>query len=101
MNEDASFDLFVDLHDGGLGAATMVAQVAAEVLGISVDDVIVHTSDIETLPFANTGGGVNSLTVVISAVQRVAEQARRQILAVAGRMLKVLPEALRIINGMV
>jgi putative selenate reductase molybdopterin-binding subunit len=101
MNEDASFDLFVDLHDGGLGATTMITQVAAEVLGVSFDDVVVHTSDIETLPFANTSGAANSLTVIAGAVQRAAEQARRQILAVAGRMLKVMPETLRISNGMV
>jgi putative selenate reductase molybdopterin-binding subunit len=99
MNEDGSFDVFVDVHDGGLGATTMIAQVIAEVLGISVDDVFIHTSELEMVPFASVSNGANKLTAVIGAVQRTAEQARRQILTVAGRMLNVLPETLRIVNG--
>ena len=99
MNEDGSFDVFVDVHDGGLGATTIVAQVVAEVLGISVDDVFIHTSGIEMLPFASGGNGANRLTAVIGVVQRTAEQARRQVLTAAGRMLNVLPETLRILDG--
>jgi putative selenate reductase molybdopterin-binding subunit len=99
MNEDGSFDVFVDVHDGGLGATTMVAQVVAEVLGVSVDDVFIHTSEIAMVPFASGSNGANKLTAVIGAVQRTAEQARRQILTIAGRMLNVLPEALRVVNG--
>ncbi len=99
MNEDGSFDVFVDVHDGGLGATTMIAQVIAEVLGISIDDVFIHTSETEIVPFASGSNGANKLTAVIGAVQRTAEQARRQILTAAGRMLNVLPETLRIVNG--
>jgi putative selenate reductase molybdopterin-binding subunit len=99
MNEDGSFDVFVDIHDGGLGATTMIAQIIAEVLGIPVDDVFIHTSELEVLPFASSSNGVNGLTAIIGAVQRAAELARRQILTTASRMLNVLPEALHIVNG--
>lgn len=99
MNEDGSFDIFVDIHDGGLGATTILTQVVAEVLGVSIDDVLMHTSEVEMVPFTSGSSGANRLTAVIGAVQRTAEQARRQILTVAGRMLNVLPEALRIIEG--
>jgi putative selenate reductase molybdopterin-binding subunit len=99
MNEDGSFDVFVAIHDGGLGATTILAQIVAEVLGVSVDDVFIHTSEIETVPFTSGSNGANRLTAVIGAVQRTAEQARRQILTAAGRMLNVLPETLRIIDG--
>ena len=99
MNEDGSFDIFVDVHDGGLGATTIIAQIVAEVLGISVDDVFIHTSEIEMVPFGSGSNGANGLTVAIGAVQRVAEVARRQILTAAGRMLSMLPETLRIIDG--
>ena len=99
MNEDGSFDVFVDVHDGGLGATTMIAQIVAEVLGISIDDVLIHTSETEMAPFASGSNGADKLTAVIGAVQRTTEQARRQILTAAGRMLNVLPETLRIVNG--
>jgi putative selenate reductase molybdopterin-binding subunit len=100
MNEDGSFDVFVDVHDGGLGATTMIAQIVAEVLGISVDDVCIHPSEIAMVPFASASShGANRLTAVIGAVQRTAELARRQLLTAAGRMLNVLPETLRVVDG--
>jgi len=102
MNEDGSFDVFVDVHDGGLGATTMIAQIVAEVLGVSVDDVCIHPSEIAMVPFASASShGANRLTAVIGAVQRTAELARRQLLTAAGRMLNVLPETLRIVDGKV
>src|SRR5262249_50142446 len=99
MNEDGSFDVFVDVHDGGLGATTIITQVIAEVLGVPVDDVFIHTSEIEMVPFACGSNSANRLTAVIGAVQRVAQQARRQVLTAAGRMLNMLPETLRIVDG--
>jgi len=69
------------------------------VLGVSIDDVLMHTTEIEMVPCASGDSGANRLTAVIGAVQRTAEQARRQILTVAGRILNVLPETLRIIDG--
>ncbi len=93
LNGDGSFDVFASVGSGV--ASTLVVQVAAEVLGVTVDDILLHTSDTSLLPF-ETGTSIYN-----GAVSRAAEQVRRQILSVAGRLLNVLPETLRIDSGVI
>ncbi|HZR39635.1 MAG TPA: molybdopterin cofactor-binding domain-containing protein, partial [Ktedonobacteraceae bacterium] len=99
LNEDGSFDVFAGANDSGSGTATLVAQIAAETLGVSVDDILMHTSDTTSMPFETGVGGSSALYVSGGAVKKAAEQVRRQMLAVAGRILNALPEALKIVNG--
>jgi putative selenate reductase molybdopterin-binding subunit len=95
LNGDGSFDVFASVGSGV--ASTLVAQVAAEVLGVTVDDILLHTSDTSLLPF-ETGSGAS---IYNNAVQKAAEQVRRQILSMAGRLLGALPETLRIDSGVI
>jgi putative selenate reductase molybdopterin-binding subunit len=97
LNEDGSFDLFVSAG-AGAGAPTVFAQIAAEVLGVPLDYVLPHTGGTDATPFT-LGTGDAALYSSGGAVRRAAEQIRRQVLAVAGRMLNALPEALKISNG--
>jgi len=95
LNSDGSFDVFASAS-GGV-SRTLIAQVVAEVLGVSMDDILLHTSDTSLLPF-ETGARAS---IYSGAVQRAAEQVRRQMLSVAGRMLGALPETLRIDSGVI
>ncbi len=51
MNDDGSFNLLIGATDLGTGADTVVAQIAAEVLGVSLDDIIVYEADTDLTPF--------------------------------------------------
>lgn len=95
MNEDGSFNLIIGAADLGTGADTILAQIAAETLGVGVDEVIVYAGDTDICPFDS--GAFASMTTYISggAVMGAAEQIRSQILEVAGRMLGEDPAALR------
>lgn len=92
MNDDGSFNLLVGATDLGTGSDTVLAQMAAEVLGCAVDDIIVYSSDTDFTPFDK--GAYASSTTYISggAVVRAARQAAEQIRQVAGQMLGVPPE---------
>jgi putative selenate reductase molybdopterin-binding subunit len=92
MNDDGSFNLMVGATDLGTGSDTVLAQMAAEVLGCAVDDIIVYSSDTDFTPFDK--GAYASSTTYISggAVVRAARQAAEQIRQVAGQMLGVPPE---------
>jgi putative selenate reductase molybdopterin-binding subunit len=96
LNDDGSFNLLVGATDSGTGSDTEIAQIVAEVLGVRVEDIIVHSSDTDFTPF-DTGAYASS-TVCISggAAKKAAEQVREQILEVAGHMLKLNPEQLTI-----
>ena len=92
MNEDASFNLQVGATDIGTGSDTALAQIAAEVLGVSVDKIIVYSSDTDMTPF-DTGAYASSTTYISgSAVKKAAENCKAMILE-QGRLLLENDEA--------
>ncbi len=87
MNDDGSFNLLVGATDLGTGSDTVLAQMAAEVLGVEVDDIIVYSSDTDFTPFDK--GAYASSTTYISgaAVVRAAQAAAQRIKLRAASML--------------
>ncbi len=89
INDDGSFNLLVGATDLGTGSDTVLAQIAAEVLGVSIDDVVVYSSDTDMTPF-DTGAYASSTTYISGmAVKRAAEQVRDQIVERAAMSLGV------------
>ena len=99
LNVDGSFDVFAAANEASNVSTTVLAQIAAEVLGVSVEDILMHTSNSATLPFESGASGSSTLYIDGGAVQKAAEQVRRQMLVVAGRMLNTLPENLKLYGG--
>lgn len=78
MNEDGSFNLMVGATDLGTGSDTVLGQMAAEVLGTSLDSLIIYSSDTDFTPF-DKGAYASSTTyisgaAVVNAAQKVAER---------------------------
>jgi putative selenate reductase molybdopterin-binding subunit len=73
MNDDGSFNLLVGATDLGTGSDTVLAQMAAEVLGVPLDDIIAYSSDTDFTPFDK--GAYASSTTYISGTA-VANAAR-------------------------
>ena len=89
MNEDGSFNLLIGATDIGTGSDTILAQIAAEVLDVPADRIIVLSSDTDLTPF-DTGAYASSTTYVSgNAVVAAAEDMRRQLVAEAARRLGV------------
>jgi putative selenate reductase molybdopterin-binding subunit len=86
-NEDGTFNLTCGATDLGTGSDTALAQIAAEVLGVPTEHVIVYSSDTDLTPF-DVGAYASSTTYVSGrAVQQAALQVRSELLAVATAML--------------
>jgi len=108
INEDGSFNLLVGATDLGTGSDTILAQIAAEVLTVKADDIIVYSSDTDMTPF-DVGAYASSTTYLTGeAVRKAALEIKGQILAVAGEMLmkdgeklEDLTETLRMENAVV
>jgi putative selenate reductase molybdopterin-binding subunit len=99
MNDDGSFNLLIGATDLGTGSDTVLGQMAAEVLGVPLEDVIVYSSDTDFTPFDK--GAYASSTTYISggAVRKAALLIKKQILEHAARMLRISdPESLRLEN---
>jgi putative selenate reductase molybdopterin-binding subunit len=97
MNDDGSFNLLIGATDLGTGSDTVLAQMAAETLGVPVEDILVYSSDTDFTPFDK--GAYASSTTYISgaAVVQAARQVAERIRIRAGRMLGGIdPAAIRL-----
>jgi putative selenate reductase molybdopterin-binding subunit len=89
MNDDGSFNLLVGATDLGTGSDTVIAQMAAEVLGVPLEDVITYSSDTDFTPFDK--GAYASSTTYISGTAAVnaAKICAERIRVRAAMMLKL------------
>jgi putative selenate reductase molybdopterin-binding subunit len=87
INDDGSFNLLVGAVDIGTGADTAQAQIAAEVLGVPTEDVLVYSADTDLTPF-DVGAYASGTTYISGmAVQKAALEVRDRIAARAADML--------------
>ena len=101
MNEDGSFNLLVGVPDIGTGSDTIMAQIAAEVLRVDPEKIIVCSSDTDFTPF-DSGAYASSTTFISgTSVLKAAEEVRRQILSVAADVLECDVDQLRCQDGAV
>ena len=82
MNDDGSFTILVGATDLGTGSDTILAQMAAEILGAPLEDMIIFSSDTDFTPF-DKGAYASSTTyisgqAVIKAANLVAEKIKRR-----------------------
>ena len=82
LNDDGSFNLLVGATDLGTGSDTVLAQMAAEILGVNLEDIIVYSSDTDFTPF-DKGAYASSTTyisgaAVVDASNKVAEKIRER-----------------------
>ena len=86
MNDDGSFNLQIGATDLGTGSDTVLAQMAAEVLGVPIDDMICYSSDTDFTPFDK--GAYASSTTYISgtAATNAAKDVAGQIKTRAAKM---------------
>lgn len=100
LDPDGSLTVLTSAVEVGQGATTVLAQIAAETLGVSVDRVFVSMPDTDTTPFDH---GTKSSRVTFSvgrAVQGAALKIRRQLLELAAHALEVAEDDLDIVDGL-
>ena len=101
MNEDASFTLMLGSADIGTGSDTTLAMIAAEVLGVPLDKILVYSGDTDHVTFDYGAYASSTAYITGQSVLKAAEEARRQIADIAGRMLQEDPEGLLVRDGRV
>ena len=94
LNEDGTVHLIMGASEQGQGITTTACQVAAEVLGVALEDIIVTTTDTETGVFDIGTVGSLSAHLSLKAVKQAAEDVRRQLFEHAAKMMEVPPDQL-------
>lgn len=100
LDADGSLDLVIGSQDIS-GANTSLALMAAETFGIDVAKVQVITPDSTAAPYAGVSGGSKTTYTVGAAVVLAAQDARRQLLAIAAEELESIPDDLEIVGDAV
>lgn len=87
LNDDGFYNLTVGATDIGQGSDTVLAQIAAEELGVSVDKVVVYSSDTDLTPF-DVGAYASSTTFVSgNAVLKAAQNMKAMLIEEASKVL--------------
>lgn len=89
LNDDGFYNLMVGATDIGQGSDTILAQIAAETLMCSMDNMIVYSSDSDLTPF-DTGAYASSTTYVSgNAVYKTALKMKKMLIEEAALALDV------------
>ncbi|MGB3210749.1 MAG: molybdopterin cofactor-binding domain-containing protein [Desulforhopalus sp.] len=89
LNEDGFFTLSHSASDMGQGSDTILCQIAAEVLDIEMDQLVVSSFDLDTLPYDPGAYASSGAYVTGKAALVAAEDMKKQMRAAAARFLKV------------
>jgi xanthine dehydrogenase molybdenum-binding subunit len=102
LNQDGSLHIQVGATEIGQGLDTIVAQMAAETIGIPYAHVhVVSTQDTDIAPFDTGAYASRQAYVASNAVFRAARELKAKILEHAGRMTNVLGGELDIADGQI
>jgi CO/xanthine dehydrogenase Mo-binding subunit len=98
---DGSLVVRAGVPDVGGGQAAALAQIAAEVLGVSLERVTVHIADSALTPLAGTTTATRQLYMSGNAALQAARGLRSEILAVAAGLLAVPADRLELADDAV
>jgi CO/xanthine dehydrogenase Mo-binding subunit len=96
---DGSVDVYVGTTEMGQGPRTVMAQIAAEEIGLSSDRIRVHGADTRFTPYDRSTGASRSTTVAGLAVKRAAENVAARLRETAGEVWDVDPEVVELVDG--
>ena len=99
IHEDGKVFVFSGEADLGQGSRTIFAQIAAEVLGVNIDDIVVMPLDTDTSPFGLGTYSSRVTTVGGKAVMLAAQEVKDQLLTLAHEELNKPKGAIDIIDG--
>lgn len=101
VNADGRITLFTGEADIGQGSNSTMAQIAAEELGLSQDDITIIAADTAVTPFDHGSFGSRVTFNVGHVVKEAAADAKRQLLAAIAKVTEVSEKDLEIRGGQV
>ncbi len=92
LSDDGTYNLIIGAADMGTGCDTILAQMVAECMDCSVDDVAVFSADTDVSPY-DSGSYASSTTYITGkAVEKACMDLKKKICHIAAEMLGCPPE---------
>jgi aerobic carbon-monoxide dehydrogenase large subunit len=101
VEPDGRVRLAVGLHSHGQGHETTMAQIAAQELGVAVDDVEVTYGDTAVVPYGNGTWASRSTVYCGGATVLAARDVRKKVLTLAADMLEASFDDLELTGGVI
>lgn len=99
LNPDGTVNLIAGLMDVGEGSATVMAQIAAEALGVAYEDVTVTFGDTLHTPEAPITAGSTATFSTGTATLKAATELKTKILNAVAKHLNIDADGLDIVDG--
>ncbi len=99
FNPTGNVTVFTGSHSHGQGHDTTFAQIAADQLGVPIENIEISHGDTDKGPFGYGTYGSRSLTVGGTAIVKACEKIIAKGKRVAGKMLEANPEDVEFSNG--
>jgi CO/xanthine dehydrogenase Mo-binding subunit len=96
ISTNGKVELFIGTTDVGGGTGTSLGQIAAEELGIPLNEINVVIADTELTPFDHGTYSSRVTPYVGAAVKLAAADARRQLLKAVSQLWNLSPDAIRL-----
>lgn len=101
LDPDQTATLFVAVPEQGVGQRSNLCKMVAEVLQIPLERVFISPADTNVNPYEFGLVGSRGTYAIGSAVIMAAEDAKRQLFELAAEMLRVGPEELEMVDGII
>jgi 4-hydroxybenzoyl-CoA reductase alpha subunit len=99
ISEEGKITIISPAPEIGQGATMVVAQIAAEVLGIDPNEITVINNDTEIIPYDLGAWGSRTSFICGNAVKSAAEEVKKEVMEAAGKMMDARPEDLEAKEG--
>jgi CO/xanthine dehydrogenase Mo-binding subunit len=99
MSSDGSVVLLIGTVEVGQGPRTALSQVVAEELALPLEQISVAQLDTDVTPYDISTSASSSMVVMGTAVQRAAQDTKKQLLQCASKVLKQKAENFILKNG--
>lgn len=99
MDPNGTATVTIGLTAQGQGLATTMAQMAADALGIAVEDVVVHTATSTSHAYGSGTVGSRGAVIAGGAIARAAGLIREKVRAVAAQLLEAAVEDIELADG--
>ncbi len=91
VHSDGKVTIFAGSHSHGQGHDTAFCQIAADRLGLPIDDIALVEGDTDAIPFGNGTWGARSASVAGTAIYRATDKVIAKATRFAAQMLECAP----------
>lgn len=99
LQSDGVVNILAGSTEMGQGVRTVLSQIAAEELTLSLDQIRIVGADTKLTPYDSSTGSSRSTTCMGNAVQAAARDLKKQLIKIAAQAFHVRPGEVRLVDG--